>query len=162
MDAISLLSGLKDKVLDAKNIELLKHTYNLQNQNIEQLKTSNNTFKENNEHLQDEVNGLKTENESLKQTVAQLTQKVSQLNGDNVSSGFSDVAAHILNLYYEEGKTSLYREKEIFPNLKFGEIKIESAIDELVAAKMLSCGGRNRNGTLFSLTVQGKKYLANL
>ena len=55
MDAISLLSGLKNKVLDAKNYDLLKRTYDLQNQNIEQLKTSNTAFKENNERLKDEL-----------------------------------------------------------------------------------------------------------
>ena len=161
MDAISLLSGLKDKVLDAKNFELLKHTYDLQNENIEQLKTSNTAFKESNERLQDEVNGLKTENESLKQTVDELTQRVSQLNGGSVSSGLSEVALAILELYHRLDKTTLYNKADIFPALDFSKIKLESAIDELKATEMIiGIGARMDYGLSYSLTAQGKKYLA--
>ena len=55
MDAISLLNGVKNKVLDATNYELLKHNYELQNQNIEQLKTAKELSEKSNEHLQEEV-----------------------------------------------------------------------------------------------------------
>ena len=163
MDAISLLNGVKNKVLDAKNYELLKHTYDLQNQNIEQLKTSNEGFREDNERLREEVNGLKGENESLKQTVAQLTQRVSKLNGGGVPSGLPEVAVAILDLYHRLDKTELYKESQIFQNLDFTKIKVESAIDELITAKMI---GRpvmyvvGDSDTLYPLTKLGKKYLA--
>jgi cell division protein FtsB len=160
MDAISLLSGLKDKVLDAKNFDLLKHTYDLQNQNIEQLKTSNDFFKEDNKRLREEVNVLKTENESLKQTVTELTERVSQLNGGSASSGLSKVAFAVLGLYQQLDETHLYREAVIVPTLNFSKIQIESAIDELMNADLIICGSSNpRQGLRCSLTVEGKKYL---
>jgi len=56
MDAIAILNGVKDKVLDAANYDILKRTYELQNENIKQLETSNTTYKENNEHLQNKLN----------------------------------------------------------------------------------------------------------
>ena len=171
MDPISILNGVKNKVLDATNYDLLKRTYNLQNENIEQLKTSNNVFKESNERLQEEVNGLKMENESLKQTVAELTQRVSQLNGGSVSSGLSDVAFAILDLYHRLDKAELFKETEIIPALKFSTIQIESAIDELKTAKMIEWSRISNEEsedwdsvsitkTAYSLTVEGKKYVA--
>lgn len=165
MDAISLLSGLKDKVLDAKNYDLLKRTYDLQNQNIEQLKTSNTAFKENNERLKEEVNGLKTENKSLKQTVDELTQRVSQLNGGSVSSHKSSVAAAaILNLYHEHDTIQLNKESEIFPAMcKLGcsRIQFESAIDELEAAGAIfgRFKLRSSSDTVYELTNRSKKLL---
>ncbi len=184
MDAISLLNGLKNKVLDAKNIELLKHTYDLQNDNIEQLNTSNTAYKENNERLQEEVKDLKTENESLKQTVAQLNQRVSQLKGGSVSSGLSEVQIAILELYRERSAEPLYKESQIIPSLtsNFSRIQIESGIDDLEEAKMIEWSHRksdlghkfltNRDllagrfderydddDTAYSLTTQGRKHL---
>jgi len=176
MDAISILNGVKNKVLDATNYELLKRNYELQNDNIEQLKTSNEAFKEGNERLQGEVDGLKAENESLKQAVAQL-------NRGSVSSGLSEVAVAILELYRERSAESLYKESQIIPSLtsNFDRIHIQSGIDDLEEAKMIEWSHRksdlghksftNRNllarfderddddDIAYSLTKQGRKHL---
>lgn len=180
MDAISILNRVKNKVLDAKNFDILKRTYNLQNENIEQLNTSNTAFKESNERLQEEVNGLKMENESLKQTVAELTQRVSQLDGDRVSSGLSDVELAILELYRERSTEPLYKEAQIVRPLisNFSRIQIESGIDDLVEAKMIEyshaksdlgtvvtdlCDERyDEDDIAYSLTKQGRKHLVQL
>ena len=161
MDAISILNGIKNKILDAKNYELLKHTYDLQNQNIEQLKTSNEGFKEDNQRLRGEVDGLIAENESLKQTVAELTQKISQLSEGNESSGLSEAALAILHSYHQRDETCLGMEGEIIPDLKskFTKIQIESAIDELKTAVMIRREGRWED-VYYSLTEKGKKDLA--
>ena len=188
MDAISILNGLKNKILDAKNYELLKHTYDLQNQNIEQLKTSNEGFKEDNKRLREEVDGLKAENESLKQTVAKLTQKVSQLSEHTVSPCLSDVALAILELYRQHSGEPLYKKSQIIPSLisNFSKIQIESGIDDLEETKMIEWSHRKSNerrrnlytnramldslsrgrydddddDVAYSLTKQGRKHLA--
>jgi len=160
MDVISILNGVKNKVLDAKNYELLKHAYALQNENIEQLKSNNEAIKENNQLLQKKVNHMEEENKSLRQSVAELSQKVSQLERDGVSSGLSEVALAILDLYRRHDATKLYKETQIIPALNFRKIQIESAIDELKKANMISCSSINRDyGMKYSLTEQGKKYL---
>lgn len=161
MDVLSILNGVKDKVLDAKNFDLLKHAYDLQNDNIEQLRINNEALKESNELLQEKVYRLEEENESLKQSVAKLSQRVSQLDHDGAPSRLSEVALAVLDLYRQCDTIKLCKEAEIIPALDFGKIQIESAIDELKKAKMIiSSSIRPNYGIIYSLTEQGKKYLA--
>ncbi len=161
MDVISILNGVKNKVLDAKNYELLKHAYALQNENMEQLKSNNEAIKENHQLLQKKVNHLEEENKSLRQSVAELSQKVSQLDRDGVFSGLSEVALAILDLYRQRDTTGLWKESEIIPALHFGKIQIASGIDELKKAKMIDPSSGSPDGDMkYSLTEQGKKYLA--
>jgi len=46
MEILSILAGLKDKVLDAAHYELLRGAYELQSKNIEQLQINNDALKE--------------------------------------------------------------------------------------------------------------------
>ena len=48
MDVLSVLNGIKGKVLDAANHDLLRRAYDLQNDNIEQLKSNNDALRESN------------------------------------------------------------------------------------------------------------------
>jgi len=160
MDPISILNGIKNKVLDAKNYDLLKRTYELQNENIEQLKSNNDVFKERNRLLQEEVNNLKKENESLKHTVDELTQKVSKLSDESMSSELSEVAIAVLGLYLQFDRIDLWKEGEIISSLNFSTIQIESAIDELKRANFIKQSRAVWHDTAYSLTVQGKEYLA--
>ncbi len=161
MDVLSILNGVKNKVLDAKNFNILKHAYDLQNENIEQLKSNNEALKESNELFQEKVNCLEEENESLKRSVTKLSQRVPQLDHDSTSSRLSEVALAILDFYRQRDTTKLCKEAEIIPALNFGKIQIESAIDELKKAKMIiSSSIRPDYGIMYSLTEQGKKYLA--
>jgi cell division protein FtsB len=160
MDLISILNGLKDKVLDAKNFELLKHAYDLQNENIEQLKSNNDALKENNDLLKEQVKDLQKENESLKLRIENLSQKLAQVDYGSEVSRFSEVAIAILDLYQQHDTTGLWKESEIIPALSFSTIQVESAIDELKNAKMIRSTLIGSGGIKYSLTEQGKKYLA--
>lgn len=166
MDAISILNGIKNKVLDAKNFDLLKRTYELQNENIEQLKSNNEVFKERNELLQEEVNRLKEKNKSLEHTIGKLNQRVSQLSDSSISSELSKVAVAVLGLYLQSDKTELWKDTHIIPLLKcspfnFSTIQIESAIDELKRVNFIKQSRESwDDSAAYSLTVQGKEYLA--
>ena len=167
MDAIAILNGVKDRVLDAANYDILKRTYELQNENIKQLETSNTTYKENNEHLKNKLDELKKEIDSLKQTVADLNQKVSQLDRDTNSSELSSIAAEILDIYRESDETKLNDKKQIIPILssKYSKIQIKSALDELqkfdilVTIAITQIAGFD-TGSEYILTEQGKKHIA--
>ncbi|MBA7482016.1 hypothetical protein ES707_17496 [subsurface metagenome] len=160
MDVISILNGVKDKVLDAKNYDLLKRAYALQNENIEQLKTNNEALKESNKLLKEKLVHLEGENESLKQSVDEISQRVSQLDQDSASSSLSEVALAILDLYRQRDTTGLFKEVEIIPDLNFSKIQIESAIDELKRSNMIKSSLISHDyGIKYSLTEQGKKYL---
>src|SRR5688572_26032865 len=59
MDVISILNGIKGKVLDAAHFDLLRSAYDLQNENIEQLKSNNEAIRENNILLRNASETLK-------------------------------------------------------------------------------------------------------
>ncbi len=165
MDPIAILSGLKDKVLDAKNFELLRNAYDLQNDNIEQLKSNNEAIKESNELLRERAKKLEKENQSLQRTVAELRQKVPQLDDSCESSGLSKVAVAILDLYHKSDETELWDQSQIIPPLQpsFTKIQVKSGLDELCEANIirLSRGG-GEDYLQYKLTVDGKKFLAEM
>jgi predicted nuclease with TOPRIM domain len=137
--------------------------YDLQNENLEQLKHNNDALKESNGLLQEQVSGLRKENESLKKQVGELSQKVAQIDDSNASSSFSEAADALLGFYHQEDTTDLWKD-DIISALcdHFGTIQIESAIDELKSAKMISLASVSLEGNMrYSLTVQGKKSLAD-
>lgn len=110
--------------------------------------------------LEEENRKLKDENDSLKQSMAELTQRVSQLDDENVSSKLSEVALAILDLYRQRDTTEMFKEPEIIPALNLSKIQIESGIDELKKANMISPSMIRPNyGVQYSLTEKGKKYL---
>ena len=79
MDMLAILSGIKGKVLDAHNFDLLKRVYDLQNENIEQLKSNNEALKEKNGLLEEKAALLKKDNESLKATIETLKSRLAAL-----------------------------------------------------------------------------------
>ena len=76
VDIAPILSSIKDKVLDARHIELLKHAYELQNQNIEQLKSNNEALREKALLLEEKAALLNRENEALKTTINTLESRL--------------------------------------------------------------------------------------
>jgi predicted transcriptional regulator len=75
----------------------------------------------------------------------------------------SQVAVAILDVYRRKDETKLCKETDIIPELKklnFSKIQIESAIDELVEADMIRSSSITNQGMKYSLTEQGKSYLA--
>ena len=97
------------------------------------------------------------------------SQKVAfRSNTGSVSSGLSEVALAILDLYHQKDSITLFDETHIYPALHFTKIQTESGIDDLVNAHMITLsrnafdfsGPEPAEGSAYSLTVQGKKYLA--
>jgi predicted RNase H-like nuclease (RuvC/YqgF family) len=65
MDILGLLEGAKNRALELRDIEILKHTYELQEDNSKQLKESNQL-------LRDEVSRLKSNHDELKTQITKL------------------------------------------------------------------------------------------
>ena len=159
MDVISILSGVKNKVLDAKNYELLKHAYDLQNENIEQLKSNNEALKESNQLILEKVKRLENENESLRQSVEHLKEQVSKYSDTFHASELSEVARAVLKLYVQEDATNMFGE-DIIRAISYGRIAVEAALDELEKVGILiTAGGVIGQGSCYFLTERGKKYL---
>jgi serine/threonine protein kinase len=116
----------------------------------------------------EEIRTLQKEFELLKQYVDKLNKKVPPIETDRSYPSLSKVALAILDLYRQRDVTKLSLEAEIILSLQFKRIQIESAIDELMMAKMIvqthlamSVGyGGQDSGPIYSLTEKGKKYLA--
>jgi len=154
MDIIKILSGLKGKVLDAANYELLKQTYDLQNSNIEQLK-------ENNRLLQDKVKRIEKENKSLKNSLEQLRKQIPSPSDSSCLSNLSNVARDILKLYLSCDETDMFVD-EMVERLRQSQIKVEAALNELEEAGILEWyGGQIGRGPSYCLTDSGTKYLAD-
>lgn len=160
MDVISILNGVKNKVLDARNYELLKRAYDLQNENIEQLKSNNEALKESNQLLQEKVERLGNENESLRKSVEHLKEQVSKYPDTFHPGDLSEVARSVLKLYVQQDATELYDE-DIIGSISYSRIHIEAALDELRKARILNIGGIDigQGSSSYFLTEYGKKYL---
>ncbi len=153
MDIIKMLSGIKGKVLDAAHFELLKQTYDLQNQNIAQLK-------ENNLLLQKKAKRIEKDNKSLKSSLEELRKQIPSPSDSSCLSNLSDVARDILKLYLSRDLTHMFN-TDMASLLPHSQIQIEAAIDELMKANILRLGGALINrGTMYYLTDSGTKYLA--
>lgn len=86
MDIVAILQGLKGKVLDLKDIELLKHTYDLQDQNQKQLKTNNDALRENAELVREKITRLQTEIDRLSAENQQLRAEADRLRAASTPS----------------------------------------------------------------------------
>jgi len=160
MDIVSILSGIKGKVLDATYFELLKHSYELQNQNIEQLKSNNEALKESNQLLQEKMSRLEKDSTSLLQKVEELKKQVPVSSGQVNVSNLSEVAVAILKLYLSRDVTEMFPD-EMTPSVPYSQIQVEAAIDELVDAEIIfSGGGMVGRGMSYSLTQDGTRLLA--
>ena len=76
IDVISLLTGLKGKALDLRDIELLKHAYELQDENLRQLKENNDVLREAVGLAQSRVTSLEEENVDLRSQMDVLNDRL--------------------------------------------------------------------------------------
>lgn len=103
MEIVKLLGTFKGKALDLKDVELLKHAYQLQDENIKQLKTSNDLFREQVESLRLQIRERDSEIASLTgeiaQTKAQLEEAVRQRPEENsaLSEEQTTMLTHLAN-----------------------------------------------------------------
>ncbi len=148
-----MLSGIKGKVLDAAHFEMLKQTYDLQNQNIAQLK-------ENNLLLQEKAKRIEKDNKSLKSSLEELRKQIPSPSDPSCLSNLSDVARGILKLYLSRDVTDMFKDEMIL-SPRHSQIQVEAALEELQKAGILEWGGGQvGRGSHYDLTDLGTKYLA--
>jgi SMC interacting uncharacterized protein involved in chromosome segregation len=122
-----VLSGLKDKVLDAANFEVLKSAYELQEENNKQLKESNDLLRE-------KVEKLELDNEQLRETNEKYKAQLDKI--DDSGEKLSEVAEAILDMFLKQDTTVMIIRK--YANLlPYTKIQIESGIDELHKKKII-------------------------
>ena len=71
-----ILNGFKGKALDLKDIELIKHTYELQEENNKQLKENNELLKEKVAQLEAQIVNLVTENTKFKKQTTKAPKRL--------------------------------------------------------------------------------------
>jgi DNA-binding transcriptional ArsR family regulator len=103
MDILNLLGTLKGKALDLKDIELLKHAYELQEENIKQLKTSNESYRESMELLRSQSSDRQNQIVELKSALAGLQTELETVRkqipapSNALPPECSDILRHLAN-----------------------------------------------------------------
>jgi predicted nuclease with TOPRIM domain len=162
MDIINILGTIKGKVLEASHFDLLKHTYEQQKQNIGQLKDNNDALRKNNELLKQKIKELNDENTILKETIKKYKNKSKLLSQTSLIDNFSEIAVNILELYISHDTTELW-EKFIMRKLPFSKIQLQSGLDELCRAELISSYSFDPvHGKEYSITEKGRCNLANI
>jgi len=156
MDILSILSGLKGKVLDAAHFELLQSAYELQNQNISQLKENNAAIKESNSLLTDKNQRLVKENKELEKEIDNLKAKIPQAGNE-----VSNVALALLKKCVEIDATDFYVD-EMAKLIPYTKMEFEAAIEELEEIKFLEFSINDPSGDNYIITRDGKKYILQL
>jgi len=160
MDIINILGTIKGKVLDASHFDLLKHAYELQHQDIVQLKDNNDALRESNELLKQKIKGLNDENTILKETIKKYKNIIKLLPQTSLIDNFSEIAVNILELYISNDTKELW-EKFIMRTLPFSEIQVQTGLDELCRAELISSYSFDpSHGREYSLTEKGRYNLA--
>jgi hypothetical protein len=156
-----MLGTLKGKVLDAANLELLEHTYNLQERTIKQLESNNNALEKNNELLEKENKGLTTVIKDCEEQLGGFEKK------EDPKKKYSENALAILSYFVENDKTKEH-ELILIGSLKgkdFSEIQIKAGIAELSKdfKIILPFSTADRGlGVEWGFTNEGKMLLAEL
>ena len=153
MGISDILGGLKDKVLDAAHFDLLKRTYDLQEENLKQLRASNGLLRE-------KVESLEAENASLSNTIEELRSQFPAAGGIPELKRFSEDAQTILRVYLDSDSTELL-DSDLATASGMSEIRTEAALAELqsggiVIQTRIGMGA----GCAYALTGEGKMALA--
>ena len=159
-----MLGTLKGKVLDAANIELLEHTYNLQERTIKQLESNNNALEKRNELLEKDLKRLEEENKGLTMVIKDCEEQLEGLEKKEGSKQkYSNNASAVLSYFLKNDITNGY-EKAIIAHLEkegFSKIKIQGGISELAESKIiLHWSTHHSYGIEWGLTDEGKRLLA--
>lgn len=168
MDVVSILNGIKGKVLDAAHFGLLRNAYDLQNENIEQLKSnsealrdSNNLLKERLDKLESEIARLKPENADLRAQVADLVARVADTSADTLEYQPTGLAKQILQVYRQVDEDLLFN-KHAASVLAISQLEVEVAFSELTKEKVVTSGIFGDRGIGYYLTEPGKRLVLSL
>lgn len=160
MDISSILSGLKDKVLDAAHFELLKSAYQLQEQNIAHLKSNNEAHRESVNLQHEKIERLERERDCLAVEVEKLRAELEAHEPPGTADELSEESEAVMGAFLSRDATTL-DEHTIRQHVGFGKIELNAAIDELKEYELISLGSISMNGPpKYRLSDKGKKLLA--
>ena len=159
MEITKILGGLKDKVLDAANFELLKSAYELQEFNIEQLKSTNTAITENNMLLKEQVQQLEGELDALRSENSDLRTRVKEQSPQQIEMP-TGLTLGVLGVFYQADETTLY-EGQIQGGLNASMVQIAAALSDLTAREFIRLAAVSpRLGARYRLTALGQKFVA--
>ncbi len=165
MDIVKILSDIKGKALDTVHFELLKKTYELQNQNITQLKNNNEALKESNALLQDKISTLEDEKSKMGKQIHQLqieNQDLKSIRSLESKEELSEHSASILKKCIKEGINE-FVDTAIGKKLSLNQLECETAIGELRKKRFIvqakACQERI-GGFRYKFTQSGREYLS--
>lgn len=161
MEISKILAGIKGKVLDAANFELLQSAYELQENNLSQLKQNNEAITESQGLLKEKSAQLEKENESLRAKVAELEAQLAAANPDGDNGGLSKAAISILQMLIENDSTRFIGER-VSGITGLTNIESAAAIDELEENGLARATAGTYEGVEYSLTDSGKRYVLKM
>ncbi len=161
MDLVSILNGIKGKVLDAAHFDLLRSAYDLQNENIEQLKSNNEALRDSNSLLNERIDKREMEIARLKAENADLRARVADTSADTLEYQPTGLAKQILQMYRQVDEHLLF-DKHAASVLPNSQLEVEVAFSELTKEKVVTSGIFGDRGAGYFLTAAGKRLVLRL
>jgi len=161
VDILGILGTLKGKVLDASHYDLLEHAYRLQQENVTQLKENNAALRESNGLLREDLLKSKDQLAALERELAALREKIQAVARDEKPIDLSEKARAILLWMVKHDLSSFY-DSQLHQARLGSKLEIETAIDELEAAKLIDVSGYGSTGTHYFLTDAGKRFVLTM
>ena len=159
MDLVNIFKELRQKGIDANQIDILKSAYEHQNCAVEQLKENNAALRESNDLLKEKIKQLEDNITQVKSEAETLKKKLPVARNSN----FSDEAVAVLKVCANGDLTEFY-ENEMISLLQKGEIVAKKAMGELRSGGLIiqSRVITDRRGAGYSLTQRGLESIAKL
>lgn len=152
MDIVKILSGLKGKVVDAENFDILLNAYEFQNENIERLKDKNSALEENNNLLAKKGRLILRENKTLKD---KMSLNAGSSSEEVINTELSKTATTILK-YCKNNEMTSFNSELILSLIPDNRAETEAAVEELEEHSYIDISGYGLNGSTYYLTIIGK------
>lgn len=158
-DIFNVFKELRQKGIDANQVDLLKSAYEHQNLNLEQLKENNSALRESNDLFKTKIAKLEIDSISLQEEILALKKKIPIGQKTDLSEGSLDVL-NVLNEndiveFYESDMTSLLQKGKVFAQTAMGELRNNNFI---IQSKTIT----DARGTGYRVTQEGLEYMARL
>ncbi len=161
MNVVSILSGIKGKVLDAAHFDLLRSAYDLQAENTKQLKSNNDALSDSNGLLKERIDKLETEIGRLKAENADLRARAADRTAENTKYQPTGLPRRILLLYRQVDEHLLF-DKQVASVLANSQLEVEAAFLKLTEEKIVRWGIFSDRGTGYFLTNTGTRLVLSL
>jgi len=156
MGFIETLETWGGKVLDVARMDLLKHTYKLQEDNIGQLKTNNEALKDSNELLKEKNVELKNEVATLRTNLEEARQAIR----DDAEPELSEIELKLLK-FFGNNDGDVFASDRLRPRGGFKEQKavLEHALTNLSHLGFLDVVPTFGDETPYAIAHKGREFL---